>query len=362
MVSNGSAGFYEWHKLMLMLTNRCNLTCKMCDIITHPKNSLPREIAFQAADFAEKHGLKEFEIGGGEATLVPYFWEFLDRVCQLPAEVRVVTNGVKTTDEQVQTFASYPNLQVQISIDGVGEVHDTIRGAHGAFERSAHTLERLAKAGVRYLSINSVVQRSNYHNMVDTYEAFKHLPLRYHAFSLIESGNASDPELIPPEKWLEVLEVLHELRRRARRDGRDVILSHAVIAAFGQRVLYPQFAAHPGLGCTVVRRSIIIDQYGYVFPCFHYSWNKGPKRNLHEQSLEEILNDPEVLEEHRRAIGPGGCSGCSTMCYNWDPTFRQKVMALRMRKMVMLGKEYLRGNHPAVFAAAKKLRGTLLPR
>ncbi len=48
---SSSSGPYEWHKFLLMITDRCNLVCKMCPIIVNdPKalhrETLPRELAF----------------------------------------------------------------------------------------------------------------------------------------------------------------------------------------------------------------------------------------------------------------------------------------------------------------------------
>lgn len=360
--------FYTWHKIHLIITDRCNLVCRMCPIIINdPKakarKTLPRELALQVADFAKERGAKMIEIAGGEATVVDYFWDLLDRVCSCDAEVRLVTNGLMTTDEHIAAFARYPNLQVQISIDGVGEVHDRIRGVKRAFERSANTLERLCEAGCKKVSVNTVVQRTNLDNMVETYEYFRHLPLLYHAFSLVEGVEAPE-DAIFPEDCDRVMKVLHEIKDRADRDGRDVILSDELLRVFRLRTKYPYFMMHPGWGCTVVQRSVTIFEDGRVVPCLHRDWNTNTVvRNLHQRTLAEIVDSEDVQNEIRRAVGPNGCRGCSTMCYNWDPDFQRKVMRPSFRAKAVqaayIGKEYVRENYPAAFNAAKKIYRTL---
>ena len=149
------------YKFLLFITDRCNLVCKMCPIIIgDPKGksrgTLPRDLAFQAADFAKRRGFKEVEVAGGEATVVDYFWELLGKLCECDAEVRLVTNGLMTTDEHIAEYRKYPNLQVQVSIDGTGEIHDGIRGVNGAFDRSVNSLRR-AYSSLRFRSICSAM-------------------------------------------------------------------------------------------------------------------------------------------------------------------------------------------------------------
>jgi len=358
-------GLYQFKKLSLVLTSACNLACKMCPIIRGPQGTLTREQAFQTAEFAGRRGFNEIEVGGGEPTLISYFWDLLDRLCDTGAEVKVVTNGVRLTEEHVRQLARYPNLSVQVSIDGVGDVHDSIRGMRGAFEASEKTLWALADAGCK-ISINTVVQRANFRHMVDLYERFKDMPVVFHAFSLVESDKIGSDELIHLQDLDEFMRVMTEVQERGARDGNDVILSDQLLKTYRRRVQYPYFLMHPGKGCTVVRRHLIVTHEAHVIPCFHYAWDKDTiERRLDQRSIDEIVDSPEVREEVRRVIGPRGCRGCSTMCYNWDDDFRRKVMrptgVLRLRRAYACAKEYIRTHHPGALAAASSIKRFLRP-
>lgn len=341
----------------------------MCPIIIHdPKAAervtLPRELALQAADFAVRKGFKEIEVAGGEATIIDYFWELLDKLCTADAEVRLVTNGLLTKDEHIQTFLSYPNLQIQVSIDGMEKIHDEIRGAKRSFARAADTLERLVTAGCKRVSINTVVQRSNYTDMLNVYERFKHLPYLYHAFTIVEEKEAPD-EAIPSDKLSEAFDILRNLQSRAQEDGKDVILSDDLLDAYYYRMRYPHYTMHPGKGCTVVHRQVVVTTGGIVIPCFHTQWDGSDhRRDMHHRTIDEILEDREILQEMRDAISPKGCVGCSTMCYNWDPEFRRKVMQpdgfAKAQRMLFRSKEYLRENHPKAFGVAKRVKTSFL--
>lgn len=355
--------FYSFHKLSLTLTSACNLACKMCLIRRGPQDSLSRKHAVQAAEFAGRRGFKEIEVSGGEPTLVEYFWDVLDLLCDTGAEVKVVTNGYRLTDEHVRRFSSYPRLSIQVSIDGVGELHDSIRGVRGAFEASEKALLALVDSGCR-VAANTVVQRSNFRHMVELYERFKNVPLMFHAFILVESGGIVTSELIPRENLEEFLAVISEIMSRADRDGNDVVLSDELLETYRRRIQYPYFLMHPGRGCTVVKRSLSINHQGYVLPCWHYLWEtERIQRRLDQRSIDEIVDSPEVRDEICRIIGPGGCRGCSTMCYNWEEDFCRKVMRptrlLKLRRACLCGKEYLRIHHPGVFKATKSIKRLL---
>lgn len=365
MMHKNASEYYKWNKMTISISNKCDLTCKMCSIIRGPKHTLTEESAMQCADFAERRGFQEIEITGGEPTLVKYFWRLLERLCQIDGPmIKVTTNGVRLKDEKIQEFASYPGLYVQVSIDGLAETHDRIREQKNSFERSARNIHELAEAGLKNLSINTVVMRSNYREMVDVYEYFKSLPLIFHAFSLVQDLGFCPDEEIPREECNELISVLSEIKRRGQADGNDVILSDALLDSYRWRAMYPNYFTHPGRGCTVVKKGLIISSEGDVKPCWDYPWKTdADRRNLNERSLDEIVDDPEIRAELDHAIGSGGCAGCSTMCYNWDPEFREKVMRpkglIKARHLYLRSKENLRDDHPRIFAVAKAVRATL---
>ena len=103
--------FYSFTKLVLNVTNRCNLRCQMCGVVhVEQWHSLTREQAFHAVDFAERRGFKEMEVTGGEPTLVDYIWDLLQRMGQTSMKLRMSTNALRLTEEQIRILASLKNL------------------------------------------------------------------------------------------------------------------------------------------------------------------------------------------------------------------------------------------------------------
>jgi MoaA/NifB/PqqE/SkfB family radical SAM enzyme len=86
-------------------------------------------------------------IGGGEPTVRPDFWELVDYATAHHVGVKFSTNGVRITPEIAARLAASDYVDVQISIDGAtADVNDAVRG-DGSFAMAVRALENLAAAG-----------------------------------------------------------------------------------------------------------------------------------------------------------------------------------------------------------------------
>ena len=77
-------------------------------------------------------------IGGGEPTVRPDFWELLDYAVDHHVGVKFSTNGFRITPERAAQLAATDYVDVQISLDGAtAEVNDAVRGAGHLRRRDA---------------------------------------------------------------------------------------------------------------------------------------------------------------------------------------------------------------------------------
>ena len=68
-------------------------------------------------------------IGGGEPTVRPDFWELLDYSIDHNVGVKFSTNGIKLDPKRAAQLARTDYVDVQISLDGAtAEVNDHVRG------------------------------------------------------------------------------------------------------------------------------------------------------------------------------------------------------------------------------------------
>ncbi|MCX8064355.1 MAG: radical SAM protein [Candidatus Hydrogenedentes bacterium] len=351
------SNFYNWEQLTICITSCCNLNCRMCPVVSRKKKSIPREIAFQIVKFAIEKGFKRVVLGGGEPTLMSYFNDIIEELTRNNIEIWILTNAVDLSPFQIKYFSEHKNIVVNISIDGVGEVHDFIRG-EGTFESTLANLDRLTSEGAN-VAINTVIQRSNYDKSIETYEYFKNYPLLWHGFSFAEPWHQK--ELVPPELIPTAINQLYEIHRRDQRYKNNVSLTSQLIKDFDLSSRYPEFIMHPGENCPIPTSHLGVDEEGWVVPCWHYPfWRKNESRNIYNRSLWEITEETEIRNEINKAISKEGCKGCSTVCYFWNEKFRTRVIAPSGKwywnKKFMIWKLGLKNKMPKVHRIAGNIK------
>jgi MoaA/NifB/PqqE/SkfB family radical SAM enzyme len=143
---------------IVAVTERCNARCVMCDIWRRPAGE---ELAPE--DFRRlPRTLKEINVTGGE----PLLRQDLAAVIRVMQEtcpgVRAVlsTNGL-LPDRLKTLLDSVEGIAVRVSLDGIGELHDEIRGVNGAFDRVLESLDVSRAAGVKDLGVCATMTRSN---------------------------------------------------------------------------------------------------------------------------------------------------------------------------------------------------------
>ena len=134
-------------RVLIALTYWCNSRCIMCNIWKmRPKNELSLTEWSSIINDPIFKNIEALDITGGEPTLRKDFIQILTLFIQSMPKLHTVTlvsNGFSTTHivttvERLAIICRQYNihLSVNISIDGVGEMHQTIRRIPNAFKKS----------------------------------------------------------------------------------------------------------------------------------------------------------------------------------------------------------------------------------
>jgi MoaA/NifB/PqqE/SkfB family radical SAM enzyme len=325
---------YHLRKLHVLITSRCNFTCVMCSIIHEDKNALSEQQVRGLIEEADRLGFDEMEISGGEPYYLPYFRTVLeDYAGNTQVNLKVCTNAFHLDDALVRTLAGRRRLHFQVSFDGTREVHNAIRvqNRYDAFPQSDRNLRSLAAAGIA-TSLNTVIQRHNVGNILETYRYFRDVPYLFHGFGIVEDGSWNFAENdFRPEQLQPLADELEQLLHEAKRDRKNVGIDHEMIDHIRNRGgeeghRDPGFPLHAGYGCTVPWSIVIVDEHGNVYPCFHTNWGDRSQFSIRDRTLSEVLFSPEYIERSRARVAIDGCSGCTTACYFHDPVFRRKCL------------------------------------
>ena len=102
------------------LTYACNLACVHC--LSSSGRRDPRELSTAEAkaviDELQRMQVFYVNIGGGEPTVRPDFWELLDYAVAHQVGVKFSTNGIKLDKRRAAQLAATDYVDVQISLDG----------------------------------------------------------------------------------------------------------------------------------------------------------------------------------------------------------------------------------------------------
>src|SRR5579862_1053574 len=159
--------------ITVSVSYRCNSRCKTCNVWLLPNDDLTLaewDRVFESLGRAPYW----FTFSGGEPTLrkdLPDMVGAAYRHCR-PGIINIPTNGIQDKIipgriEQVLKAAPGSDVIVNLSLDGVGEKHDVVRGVKGNFERSMRTYAGLKALKARYknftLGVHTVISNFNVH-------------------------------------------------------------------------------------------------------------------------------------------------------------------------------------------------------
>jgi mycofactocin biosynthetic radical S-adenosylmethionine protein MftC len=287
------------------LTYACNLSCVHC--LSSSGRPDPRELSTAECraviDELERMQVFYVNIGGGEPTVRPDFWELVDYATAHNVGVKFSTNGVRITPAVARRLAASDYVDVQISLDGAtAEVNDAVRG-DGSYATALRAMRSLADAGFRGFKISVVVTRQNA-GQLDEFQAIAdHFGAQLRLTRLRPSGRGAD-----------VWDTLHPTAAQQRQ-------LYDWLVARGEQVLTGDSFFHlagygnalPGLNlCGAGRVVCLIDPVGDVYACpfaIHDNFLAGNVRSA--GGFMGVWRESELFADLRRPQTGGACQSCS---------------------------------------------------
>lgn len=286
------------------LTYACNLSCSHC--LSSSGRRDPRELSTaeckSVIDELERMQVFYVNIGGGEPTVRPDFWELVDYATAHNVGVKFSTNGIKITPEIARRLAASDYVDVQISLDGATqEVNDHVRGP-GSYDTAMRAMRNLADAGFTGFKISVVCTRENIGQLDEFKEIADQFGAQLRLTRLRPSGRGAD-----------VWDELHPTADQQRQlydwlvaRGENVLTGDSFfhLSAFGESL--------PGLNlCGAGRVVCLIDPIGDVYACpfaIHESFLAGNVR--HTGGFTSVWRESELFTELRQPQTGGACRSC----------------------------------------------------
>ena len=167
----------------IILTYRCPMRCKMCNVWQYPTEK-SKEI--QPEDLRTLPKLKFINLTGGE----PFIREDLDKIveeCYKHSDRIVISTSGWFEDRVVALAKKFPNIGIRISIEGLEQTNNEIRGLQNGYQRGYGTLKKLREMGMKDVGFGMTVQDKNAPDLVPLYKISDEMGMEFATASLHNS-------------------------------------------------------------------------------------------------------------------------------------------------------------------------------
>ena len=279
----------------IIVTYRCPMHCKMCNIWDNPSDP---EREFKPQLLEKLPRLNLVNLTGGEPfarvdleDIVKVLFAKTDRVC-------ISTSG--WYEERIFKLAEkYPKLGYRISIEGLSQKNDELRGRAGGFDHGLRVLLELRRMGVKDIGFGITVSNSNSEDMLWLYELAKNLNMQFATASLHNSFYFHKDDSVITNVD-EVCDHFEELVNRLLKENHPKSWFRAL---FNVGLINYIKGGRRMLPCEAGSQNFFVDPYGEVLPCNGMEeryWYQS-MGNLHDvDDFVEIWESPKADEIRRK--------------------------------------------------------------
>lgn len=305
-------------RLVLAVTNRCNMACAYCRRIAEPAADMPRDIAFKAVQFVCRDHPRDLQLGfyGGEPLLrFPLIREVVDYAKTLHPPSRTVrlmtTNGTLLTPERCGWLRK-ERFDLTVSLDGMEPTHDALRRFSGGGPSYDRCMEGLRNAVAHKLSPQVLIV-ADPRNVAGLAEGAADLyrNARVRRIAVVCNHDAAWPD-----------EALAVLQTQCEKVGDLFIDSYRGFSPLSVNFIRNKLQTHIRGGysecsrCRFGAHELFVDPSGRFFPCERFLGEEG----FCLGNLQQGMDTPRI-EELNQELDQARpeCNRCpiSARCVHW---------------------------------------------
>lgn len=306
----------------IILTYRCQMRCKMCNIWQNPTDK-KKEVTSSDLSILP-NGFEFINLTGGE----PFLRDDLEDIIRVlsPKTKRIVISTSGWYDKKILSVVpQFKNLGVRVSIEGLSRKNDQLRGRERGFDRGLKTLLGLKRLGVEDIGFGITVSDHNSDDMLWLYELGKSMKMEFATAAFHNSYYFhKDDNLITNTQ-----EVCNNFRELAERQMRERNPKSWFRALFNLGLVRYINRERRMLPCEAGTVNFFIDPYGEVYPCNGMEekyWKEGMGNIRENDSFENIWFSSQA-EKVRQKV-----AACPKNC--WMVGTASPVMHKYVRKII----------------------------
>ena len=260
----------------IITTYRCQMRCKMCDIWENPTDK-KLEITAKELDVLPK--FKFANITGGEPFVRRDLEDIVDVMYKKSDRIVISTSGWHT-DRIIKMAEKFPNIGIRVSIEGLAQKNDDLRGREGSFDRAMRLLLTLKEMGMKDIGYGCTVSNKNSDDMLWLYKLSRELGMEFATAAFHNSYyfHKDDNEITNKN---EVIGNFHKLIEELLKENSP----KSWYRAFFNLGLINYIRGNPRmLPCEAGTANFFIEPYGDVYPC------NGLEDRYWKESMGNIRN------------------------------------------------------------------------
>ena len=277
----------------VIVTYRCNARCNMCN--RYKKPSLPEE-EISLETIKKLPPMYFTNITGGEPFIREDLRDIVRELYKKSDRIVISTNGF-FTDKIVDLCKEFPDIGIRISIEGMEETNNKIRGLEDGFNRGYSTLKKLVEMGMKDVGFGMTVQDANAKDLVALYNLSDEMNMEFataslhNSFYFVEAKNIIHDRSMVAQEFETLINEL--LKSKSPKKWFRAYFNHGLINyIYGQKRLLP---------CDMAFDTFFIDPYGDVMPC-NGTKDKEVMGNLNECKTWDDLWESSQAEGVRKKV------------------------------------------------------------
>lgn len=344
----------QWH-----ITEVCRNRCKHCYICEDSNENRRRQelswedllkILHNFDSFEEKfeNSIKYFAITGGDPFEHPCFERLLNELYIRNKSIGILGIPERISEDSIKMMDSYNVLLYQVSLDGMKETHDAIRGS-GSFEKTINALKLINRYGNMKPAVMYTAHRQNYQEMFEVIDYLDNekVDVSFSFDFLVPEGNAKQNCLLMQREEVDDFLLRYRNKRQEFIDKHKSVVLKEKVKLFetynvtNANTKFQKYSYVSGCYCGI--NSVSVLPNGDLLPCRRLPIKIG---NLLYESYDDLFINNEMMRRLRRISSfrlcgdcdyAKVCRGCVALAYATigDP-FGELYLCNRKRKVVPL--------------------------
>jgi radical SAM protein with 4Fe4S-binding SPASM domain len=263
----------------------------MCGIWENPTDP-EKEIKAKELEILPK--LKFANVTGGEPFLRDDLEDIVEVLYTKAPRIVISTSGY-WTEKTVKLAERFPNIGIRVSIEGMEQTNNFLRGREDGYERGLRTLKLLHEMKVKDIGFGMTLSDHNSNDLIPLYELGRTMNLEF-ATAAFHNGyyfHKFDNQISNKDELCKNIDELINrlLKEKEPKSWFRAYFNYGLINYInGNKRLLP---------CEAGTANFFIDPYGEVYPCNALEekyWKKSMGNIRSGKSFSDIWNSAEACE------------------------------------------------------------------